>query len=513
MLQVAWLLQPLQTFRSAMLLSKFKTTNYKYFYSMDQLPVYEILMNAAEKWPDNPAVYDDYGMMSFRELFLEAEKLRIELIRLGIKEGMAIGVMAGNGRQFIIGIFGAVGTGAAVMPMSPQLKRAELDGILQESKLHAIIDDRSSIQPLDSVETVIPLQQGSFRFAFTNIHESVAFAPFVHQPAFMRFTSGTTGKSKGVIVSHQSILDRINAANKGLELGPTDTVIWVLPMAYHFIVSIILYVKFGAAIAVAKDFLAKNIIEITNRHKGTLLYASPVQVKLLANDAGEAQMPSLKKTISTSAAISLDICKAFKERFKREVSQAYGIIEIGLPILNYIKSAEHPEAVGYAQPGYTVDILDANNNPLPAGNTGILGIKGPGMFDAYLVPPTLSKDVLHNGYFLTADFASKTEDGLIKIEGRSKSVINISGLKVFPEEVEAVLEMIPEIKQARISSSPHPLLGQIIEGEIVLAEGATVDVEDVLTYCKKRLSAFKAPQRLTIVESLPMTNTGKLQRH
>jgi long-chain acyl-CoA synthetase len=480
---------------------------------MKVLPVYEILKDAARAWPDKVAVYDDYGVMSFQQLFTEAEALRLQLIALGIKEGMGIGVMAANGRNFIIGIFAAVGTGAAVMPMSPQLKKTEIDEILQDAKLHAIIDDWSSIQPLNTVETVIPMQHGSFRFAFTHVDESVAFAPFVNQPAFIRFTSGTTGKSKGVIVSHQSVLDRINGANKGLQLGPGDTVIWVLPMAYHFMVSIILYVKFGAAIAVAKDFLAKNIIEITNRHKGTLLYASPVQIRLLANDTGTEQMTSLKKVISTSAAIAPDICKNFKERFKLDVSQAYGIIEIGLPILNYTKSAMHPEAVGYALPGYTVDVLDENNNPLPNGSIGNLGIKGPGMFDAYLLPPTLSKDVLKNGYFLTADYASKTEDGLIKVEGRSKSVINISGLKVFPEEVEAVLEMIPEIKQARISSSPHPLLGQIIEAEVILNEGATIDVEDVLTYCKKRLSAFKAPQRLKIVESLPMTGSGKLQRH
>ena len=480
---------------------------------MNRLPVYEILRDAAEIWPGNPAIYDEHGMMSFRQLFNEAEALRTNLIKLGIKEGMGIGVMAGNGRNFIIGIFAAVGTGAAVMPMSPQLKKAEIDNILQDAKLHVIIDDQSSLQPLDNMQIVIPMKQGFFRFTFTHIHESVAFAPFVHQPAFIRFTSGTTGKSKGVIVSHQSVLERINGANQGLELGPSDTVIWVLPMAYHFIVSIILYVKFGAAIAVAKDFLAKNIIEITNQHKGTLLYASPVQIRLLANDAGIEQMPSLKKVISTSAGIGLDVCIAFKKRFDLDVSQAYGIIEIGIPILNYVKSAEHPEAVGYALPGYTVDILDENNNPLPNGSIGNLGIKGPGMFDAYLVPPQLRDAILQNGYFLTADHASKAEDGLIKIEGRSKSVINVSGLKVFPEEVEAVLEMIPEIKQARISSSPHPLLGQIIEGEIVLHEGATIDVEDVLTFCKKRLSAFKAPQRLKIVESLPMTGTGKMQRH
>jgi acyl-coenzyme A synthetase/AMP-(fatty) acid ligase len=480
---------------------------------MSYLPVYQILQEAAQKWPSNNAIFDEHGAITFLDLFNEADKLRLELIQMGIKEGMGIGVMAANGRNFIIGIFAAVGTGATVMPMSPQLKRAEINEILDQAKLHAIIDDRSAMQPLDTVETVIPMNIGSFRFSYTHIHESVAFAPFVHQPAFIRFTSGTTGKAKGVIVSHQTVLDRINAANIGLELGPSDTVIWVLPMAYHFIVSIILYVKFGAAIAVAKDFLAKNIIDITNRNKGTLLYASPVQIRLLANDAGAEQMPSLKKVISTSASIALDVCKAFKARFNTDVSQAYGIIEIGLPILNYTKSDEHPEAVGYAQPGYTVDILDDQNNPLPNGSVGNLGIKGPGMFDAYLLPQTLSKEVLKNGYFLTADYASKTEDGLIKIEGRSKSVINISGIKVFPEEVEAVLEMIPEIKQARISSSPHPLLGQIIEGEIVLYEGATVDLEDVLTYCKKRLSSFKAPQRLKIVDSLPMTNTGKLQRH
>ena len=480
---------------------------------MKTWPVYEILKAAAIKWPDTPAVYDDLGMISFQQLFTETEELRLQLMQLGIKEGMGVGVMAANGRHFIIGIFAAVGTGAAVMPMSPQLKKAEIDDILQDAKLHAIIDDRTAAQPLDAVDTVIPMKNGSFRFGFTGIDESVAFAPFVDQPAFIRFTSGTTGKSKGVIVSHQSVLDRIEGANKGLKLGPTDTVIWVLPMAYHFMVSIILYVRFGTAIAVAKDFLAKNIIEITNQHKGTLLYASPVQIRLLANDTGTEQMLSLNKVISTSAAIALDVCKAFKQRFKLDVSQAYGIIEIGLPILNYTKSAEHPEAVGYAQPGYTVDILDENNNPLPNGSIGNLGIKGSGMFDAYLLPPTLSKDVLQNGYFLTADYASKTEDGLIKVEGRSKSVINISGLKVFPEEVEAVLEMIPEIKQARISSSPHPLLGQIIEAEVILNDGAKIDVEDVLTWCKKRLSAFKAPQRLKIVESLPMTGSGKLQRH
>ena len=480
---------------------------------MNQFPVYEILKDAAKQWPQRPAVYDDHGTLNFDELYNEAEQLRLYLLKLGIGQGMGVGVRARNGRNFIIGIFAVVGCGAAVMPMAHQLKKNEVDDILEEAKLHAVLDDGSGDKAFENIDAVISMGFGSFNFSFTHSPASAIFAPHVNMPAFMRFTSGTTGKSKGVIISHQSVIERIEGANNGLGLGPADTVIWVLPMAYHFIVSIVLYVRFGTAIAIAKDFLAKNIIAVTNLHKGTMIYASPLQIRLLANDTGNEKMPTLKRVISTSAAISLDVCKVFTNRFGLDVSQAYGIIEIGLPIINYKKSADHPDAVGYALPGYTIDILDDDHNILPTGSIGHLAIMGPGMFDAYLLPPVLKKDVLKNGYFLTADLASKSADGLIKVEGRSTSVINISGIKIFPEEVEAVLEMIPGIKLARISSSPHPLLGQIIEGELVLHEGKTINIEEVIAYCKKRLSNFKAPQRLTIVDSLPMTGSGKLQRN
>ena len=480
---------------------------------MDQFPVYQILKDAAQQWPKKPALYDDHGTLNFYELYNDAEQLRLHLFQLGIAKGMGVGVRARNGRNFIIGIFAVIGCGAAVMPMSHQLKKNEINDILEEAKLHAVLDDGSGDKYIENIDAVMPMRFGSFNFSFTHFPASVIFAPHVNMPAFMRFTSGTTGKSKGVIISHQSVIERIEAANNGLGLGTEDTVIWVLPMAYHFVVSIVLYVRFGTAIAVAKDFLAKNIIAITNLHKGTMIYASPLQIRLLANDAGNEKMPTLKRVISTSAAISLDVCKGFTNRFGLDVSQAYGIIEIGLPIINFKKSADHPDAVGYALPGYTIDILDDDHNILPTGSIGHLAIKGPGMFDAYLLPPVLKKDVLKNGYFLTADLASKSADGLIKVEGRSKSVINISGIKIFPEEVEAVLEMIPGIKLARISSSPHPLLGQIIEGELVLHEGKSINIDEVIAYCKKRLSNFKAPQRLTIVDSLPMTGSGKLQRN
>ena len=284
---------------------------------MNDLLVYNVLRNAAHKWPNLPAVYDEYGMLTFSELYSETEALKQELITLGICKGMGVGVMAKNGRNFISGIFAVIGCGATVMPMSHQLKQAEINEVLKEAQLHAILDDKSGAQPISNEVTNIPMNVDSFRFAFSNVDKSTSFAAHVTNPAFIRFTSGTTGKSKGVIISHQSAIERIDAANKALELGTSDVVVWVLPMAYHFVVSILLYIRFGTAIAIAKDFLSTNIIDITNEHGGTLLYASPMQIRLLSSNTDDVSMPSLKKVISTSAAISVDICKAFKQQIGR----------------------------------------------------------------------------------------------------------------------------------------------------------------------------------------------------
>lgn len=477
---------------------------------MTELSAFNILKDAANKWPKSIAIYDD-GKMTFSELYQASIELKNALENEGIGPNMSVGVMSKNSRQFIIGIFAVIGTGATVMPMSHQLKNAEVEEIISEAGLHAIMDEQSGVKPLEDMH-FINLKESNFRFGLIEDNRNNPFAPHVHNPAFMRFTSGTTGKSKGVIISHKSAVERIDAANKLLNLGPDDTVIWVLPIAYHFVVSILLYVKYGASIAIAKDFMPQNIVSITEKYKGTLLYASPMQIRLLSSIKEEAHLKSLKMVISTSTGITVDVCKQFQDKFDIPVSQAYGIIEIGLPIINHKKSKESPEAVGFPLPDYDVKILDDNNKPVSPGEVGHLAIKGPGMFDAYLNPPMLKEEVVENGYFLTADFATKSSDGLITVEGRMKSVINVSGNKVFPEEVEGLLESFPGIKLARISGVPHPLMGQIVQAEIVLEDNAEIDIEEALTYCRKRLSAFKIPQKAVIVDRLPLTKTGKIKR-
>lgn len=478
---------------------------------MTELSAFNILKDAASKWPESIAIYDD-EKMTFEELFRASLELSAKLKNEGIGPKMSVGVMSKNSRQFIIGIFAVIGTGATVMPMSHQLKGAEIEEIISEGGLHGIMDELSGVKPLDEMH-YIATEDSKFRLGLIERNRDKPFATHVDNPAFMRFTSGTTGKSKGVIISHKSAVERIDAANKLLNLGPDDTVVWVLPIAYHFVVSILLYVKYGASIAIAKDFMPQNIVSITEKYNGTLLYASPMQIRLLSSIKEEAHLKSLKMVVSTSTGISVDVCEQFYKRFNIPVSQAYGIIEIGLPIINHTKSKEAPEAVGYPLPDYDVQILDDDNNPISDGEVGHLAIKGPGMFDAYLNPPVLKEKILKNGYFLTADFASKSPDGLITVEGRMKSVINVSGNKVFPEEVESLLETFQGVRLTRISGIPHPLMGQIVQAEIVLEDGTNLDIEEVLTFCRKRLSTFKIPQKVVIVDSLPLTRTGKIKRN
>ncbi len=480
---------------------------------MKNKQVYQVLQKSAEKWPEQPAVFDEHGTLTFRELYEQAESCRRFLEEQGIGPGKGVGVMARNSRQFIAAVFGALGCGAAVMPVSHQLKRPEIDEIVEQARLHAIFDDHNGIHPLpESPAITFDYEHGELRFTKTEVPEDEVFASHVEAPAFVRFTSGTTGTSKGVVIDNQGVLERTGAANKALQLGPGSRVVWVLPMAYHFVVSIVLYIRYGAAIIIVRDFMAPSVIEMTNRYGGTLLYASPMQIRFLAADQSDRQLSSLQKIISTSSGINPATSEAFRKRFGKSVHQAFGIIEVGLPIINNEAGEKETDAVGFVLPDYDVQVFDEDYKPLPPGEVGQLGIKGPGMFAAYLSPPVLRDELLVNGYFFSADYASVSPEGLVKIEGRKKSMINVSGNKVFAEEVEHVLEQLPYIRKARVSGVPHPLMGQIIQAEVVLEGTEKIDVEATLRYCRERLSTFKIPQKVVIVPELEMTGSGKVKR-
>ncbi len=476
------------------------------------MKVYESLIQSAKRWPNKAAIIDQEGELSFEDLLTKVELLKNELISRGYGSGHGLAICTNNDRQFLIALYAALGTGAIVMPISIQQKESEIKTALKDAKLHAILTTSKIVSKYGIDNQVLGVFDKEFYLSRTKRELNEPTVEIVKDAAFMRFTSGTTGLAKGVVISHQSVFERIQSANEVLQLGEKDRVLWVLPMAYHFVVSIVLYIHYGVGIVVSEDFLAENILDKIKKHDTTFLYASPMHIRLLSAYRGEKNLSNTRLVISTTAGINQQMCQVFSMKYKIPVSQAYGIIEIGLPIINIEQSEDHPEAVGYTLPAYEVGILDEYNKVLADNTIGLLGIRGPGMFDAYLTPPTLRKEVLQNGWFMTGDYALKNEDGLITIKGRKKVMINVSGNKVFPNEVEAVINNYKGVFQSKVSGHEHPLLGELVMAEVVLHPNTDFDQEDLIAHCAKHLSAFKVPQKIKVVEDIEMTGSGKIKR-
>lgn len=473
--------------------------------------VFGLLEQAAATWPGHIAVTDRQGDMTFRDLLAEATRLRDQLVEAGIGPGTGLGLMAENGRGFIIGLFAGAGAGATVMPVSHQLKPHELAGETELAGLHAILSDGKGPTPTGHPVLSMDLLGPSGSLTWTGKDRGLPMVRHV-EAHFVRFTSGTTGSSKGVVLSNRSVLERTAVAQEQLQLGPEDAVVWVLPMAFHFVVSIILYVRYGARIVVCENLLAKNILEAANRHGGTLLYAAPMQIRLLAADKSGETFRTLRRAISTSSSLPSAVADAFQARYGFPVRAGYGIIEAGLPILNQRTDPDEARALGDAMPSFEVGILNPEGVPCGPGETGQLALRGPGMFEGYLNPPLRLEDVVTGGWFFTGDLARRDATGLIHLEGREKSMINVSGNKVFPEEVEAILEQVPGVVRARVYGVEHPMFGELVNAEVQLEEGAKVSEATLHKYCNQRLSTYKVPQRIHPVAEIALTSTGKVKR-
>jgi long-chain acyl-CoA synthetase len=287
-------------------------------------------------------------------------------------------------------------------------------------------------------------------------------------------------------------------------------------MAHHFVVSILLYLRYGATILLPASHLARPALELASAHGATVLYASPYHHNLLGKDASGLELPRVRLAISTAEGLRAEIARRFRERFGVPLAQALGIIEVGLPVLNLERAAEKPEALGRPLPDFDVWLRGEEGKPVAGPGpqrTGEVSIRGPGMFDAYLDPWVPARDVLEPDGFRTGDQGWFDADGDLHLAGRRRNRINMAGMKFFAEEVEAVLDEMPGVRRSRVVAREHPHLGEIPIAEIVPEDPAAPPARSaVFAWCRRRLPAYKIPRELRIVESLPLTATGKLAR-
>jgi long-chain acyl-CoA synthetase len=468
------------------------------------MPVIDAIRERARIQPDHPALCVDEGggsshAISYAELVVRFDAGAARLRDAGLARADRCGLVARQGAGFVEHALAILAAGGCLVPIPDDAAGPARERFADAACLHRLVaeDDGFACRPW----------RGALR-------EEAEFRAL--QPAYLRFTSGTTSERKGVVLSHARINERLAAANQALAIGPDDRILWLLPMAHHFVVSILLYLRFGATILMPASSLARPVLEFAARERATVSYASPFHYSLLAKDASGTGL-DLRLAISTAEGLRADIATGFRARFGIALAQALGIIEVGLPVLNATEAATKPTALGRPLPAYDVWLRDDEGKPvLGAGSpdrTGEVCIRGPGLFDAYLSPWTPSAPLLEPDGFCTGDQGYFDADGTLYLAGRRHNRINMAGMKFFSEEVEEVIARQPGVRECRVFAREHEKLGEIPVAEIVPEDPAHAPARaELIAACRAALPSYKIPREFKIVDSLARTATGKVKR-
>lgn len=455
---------------------------------------------------DKIALVEGAHTLTYGRLAEVVAVLAQELEERGVRPLDRVAFLCPDSIDYVILSLAILACDAAIIPISPGLMSDERAALPERMDVHhilsntALLPDKPGI-PLRSTGGLSRTFHLTPRTAARPLPEGYAAI----RPAFIRFSSGTTGASKGVVLSHETILDRTDAANKGLRITSDDVVGWVLSMSFHFVVTILLFLRKGATIVLCGDPMPGALIETLQRRPITLLYASPIHYRLLsmANTLTPTQFSPLRMAVSTAVKLPAQIAQSFLDRFGIRLTEAYGIIEVGLPFIHRPPAQGHAGLLGKPLPDYTVKLSAA----------GEVLIRGKGMFDAYFSPWQPRSVCQPDGWFHTGDIGELAEDGSLRLVDRCKAVINYSGMKIFPQEVEEVLNQHPSIAESLVYGEPHPEYGQLPCAKVVWKAGADAFDESALrAFCRSRLATHKIPKTFACVPALPKTASGKLRR-
>jgi len=456
----------------------------------------ELLDKTASDWPKKMALIEGDRAVSYAELVEKTVVLATQLQALQLPLACRVGLCFPNSVNYVALTFALWRIGAVVVPIPMECTEDELSNIATVMQLEAILSQKPRNQS-------VSLRPNVF---FTRLTATLPPDDHGLNLAFIRFTSGTTNARKGVALCHQTIRDRVLAANEALRIEPTDTVMWCLPMSHHFLVTIVLYLSQGATIVLARHVLSRPFLEAANRWQGTVLYAAPFHYSMLARDSSGVKLPSVRLAVSTTCSLPEEVAVSFQERFGLALSQALGVIELGLVCVNVDDPVTRWNSVGRPLSKYAVNIREADSN-----GYGEVVVSGPGLFDAYTHPWTARDQLMPDGWFATGDMGRMDAQGYLFLAGRKTAVINLAGRKVFPEEIESVLNRHPSVTESRVYGSAHPHLGEVVEAEVVLRDATAPDA--LRDFCRAHLSADKVPSHFHVVKLIPKTAVnGKICR-
>src|SRR5256712_5742272 len=450
----------------------------------------ELLYSSAERHSSRRALTDVRSgrCLSYGQLARETQRVAALLKTEGVERGQRIGLLAPNDLAYVPAAFGLLAAGACMVPLASNLTPTETAEIVREVQLNGCLAwPKADVLPGASGA----VGRGGGGAAFTSRGLAGAAEPpaefYSLNPAFIRFTSGPAARSKGVVLSHEATAARVEAADEVLAFSEEDRILWVLPLAYHFAVTIVAYVRAGTHILMCPDTLPRAMVDAVHRLKPSVLYAAPFHFERMANLGPSQPFASIRVTLSTAAPISPAVMDRFAAVYGVPVGQAYGIIEAGLPCINLGTEGLPATSVGRPVPGYEVAVFSDEGKRLPTAarsdapercadapegcadapegradspeGMGEIAVRGDGLFSAYYSPWQLREQITRDGWFLTGDLGLMDQAGALHLKGRKKTVMFVAGRQIFPVEKEGRTIHFCAVTENPVVRRPHAPAG------------------------------------------------------
>jgi len=493
----------------------------------------ELLTNSAAQYPDKAAIIFRDQTTSYAELDRRANQVANALMGLGVQKGDRVGLLLHNIPLYLEAYYGILKAGAVVVPMNVLYKQGEVAYIMRDSGAKVLLTfapfapvalaAASEAPDLQRVVVAAPIEiPGAVSWA-----QAIGSAPETppnvavseDDLAVLSYTSGTTGRPKGAMLTHGNLLANIDENSNIPAISVrSDDIVWLALPLFHIYgmnVGMNNTIRYGGTMLVVERFDPVSTLEGIQKHRVTVIYGAPPMFIAWSQvpTIRQTDMSSVRFIASGAAALPVAIINLFQELTGAPISEGYGLSESS-PVLtaNAAGAQIKPGTVGPAIPGVEIKIVDDAGNELPHGQMGELIARGPNIMVGYWNKPDATADTLRDGWLYTGDLATEDDDGYFTIVDRKKDMIVVSGYNVYPREVEEMLYQHPAVADAAVVQYPDPYQGESVMAFVVRKEGQDVSAQDLIDYCRSQMAVFKCPRRIEFVSELPKNNTGKVLR-
>ncbi|MBY0121105.1 fatty acid--CoA ligase family protein [Bacillus sp. S/N-304-OC-R1] len=501
------------------------------------------LHETAEKMANKPAYYFMDHKTTYGELNDAVTKFAAGLEKLGLKKGDHIALLLGNSPHFVISLYGAMRLGATVIPINPIYTPDEIGYIVSNGDVKAIVMLDLLLPLADKMHKVLPkvehyivcdTPQG--QEANHNIHnlsmnhKMKSFSSVIElgdlsfndpelendDVAVILYTSGTTGKPKGAMLTHKNLYSNARDISDYLCMSENDRVITTLPMFHVFCLTVALNAPLinGATMIIDPKFSPKEIFQIVEKYKATVFTGVPTMYNFLLQyaQAYGGSLSSLRLCISGGSSLPVALLKDFEEKFNVQVSEGYGLSEASpVTCFNPLDRQRKPGSIGTSIINVENKVVNELGEEVPPGEVGELIVRGPNVMKGYYKMPEETASIIRNGWLYTGDLARMDEEGYFYIVDRKKELILVGGYNVYPREIEEVLYDHPNVIEAAVIGVPNPNLGEAVKSYVV-TNNMQLTEEQLIQYCQEHLAKYKVPSSIEFLDELPKNTTGKILR-